>query len=390
MPKSGGIRFGKRPQSGIAPAARAASHPTPLPSRPGCFHFLLAPLALFLQRVAGVVRSRTFFLVLGGTLVVFYLVGPDGGVSDEALRGGGGSGVEADHGGALRAHMPPPPPPPPSPRPRAPDSGMCSRFPFTSAGAPADAARAGCAYGPKELFVKAYLAASGDAYSNSDDVTYAFTADVRSWSSGGENGWSTAMSRRGASAVLFDVGTNVGSYSQSLVELYSISGAVNAHLHSFEPYPPSFKQAAAKFASNPHVTLHPVALTDEATVKKHNGVAEFFGAYLDVNPAPTGASIGKTEDVQVSVGMVNMTTFDDFIDALEADASPRGLKGRKYVVPMFKIDTEGQDLAVLRGAEGFLTRKHPAALFFEWGAKWERADPSYTLVEALKITDRHG
>jgi FkbM family methyltransferase len=409
MPKKGGLRFVKRPVESVDKRPVEGGVRTSPASPPRILPALLAlasaPLTLLrwlwaalqgvLLRAASAVHSVSLFharglfwllLLLAVVAVVAFLVGPDGG------DGAGGSIVaSADHGGALRAHMPeaPPPPPPPSPRPRAPDSGMCSRFPFTTTGAPADD-RAGCAYGPKEFFVKAYLAAPGNSYSNSDDVTYAFTADVRSWSLSGATGLSAAMNKRGAAAVVFDVGANVGSYSQSLVELYSVSGAVNTFLHAFEPYPPTYKQVAAKFKGNPHVLVHPVAVTDEATVKKHNGVAEFFGAYLDINPAPTGASIGRTEDVQVSVGMVNMTTFDDFIDALEADSSPAGLKGREYVVPMFKIDTEGQDLAVLRGAESFLTRKHPAALFFEWGAKWVRADPSYTLVEALKITDRHG
>lgn len=90
------------------------------------------------------------------------------------------------------------------------------------------------------------------------------------------------------------------------------------------------------------------------------------------------------------VGTVNLTTPDAFFSALEGAPYPGGLAGKDVVVPVFKIDTEGQDLAVLRGAEGFLTKTHPAALLFEWGAKWALADPTYTLQEALAITDRHG
>jgi hypothetical protein len=271
---------------------------------------------------------------------------------------------------------------------------MCTRWPFTSVGAPADAGLAGCAYGDKQDFVRAYMAKPGSEFSNSDDVTYAFASDVAQWSRSGSHGWDKQMREKGSTLVLVDVGANVGGFTRTLLGTFGIPDGHNfAQLHLFEPYPVTYKTLLTSLGlPRPLAPIFPhnVALTDAPTVAKHGGSAEFFGAYLDVNPNPTGASIGRTEAVQVSVGFVNLTTPDAYFEELEARGGWGGLKGKDWILPFFKIDTEGQDLAVLRGMEGLLTRKRITALTFEWGAKWQLADPSYTLVEALKILDRHG
>ena len=271
---------------------------------------------------------------------------------------------------------------------------MCTRFPFTAEGAPAEPGRAGCAYGDKKQYVDAYLRTPGSEFSNSDDVVWAFVSDVAQWSRSGKMGWDRHMATKGSTLVLVDVGANVGGFTRTLLDTFGVpDGHRFAQVHAFEPYPVTFKtlgKALGLPRERAPIYLHNVALTDAPTVERTGGSAEFFGAYLDVNPNPTGASIGRTEEVQVSVGFVNLTTPDAFFEGLEEKKGAGGLKDKAWILPLFKIDTEGQDLAVLRGMEGLLTRKNIQALTFEWGAKWQLVDPSYTLVEALKILNRHG
>ena len=313
-----------------------------------------------------------------------------GTAASSSSSGSSGSGSGSD-GGVVAAALPPRPTPAAS---LAPPSNMCASWPFTSVGAPADPGRAGCAYGDRQQYVDAYTRTPGSEFSNSDDVVWAFANDIAQWGRSGAHGWDKHMASKGSTLVLVDVGANVGGFTKTLLATFGVPDGHNfAQIHAFEPYPVTYK-TLAKELGLPHalspVYLHNVALTDAPTVEKTGGRAEFFGAYLDINPNPTGASIGRTEEVQVPVGYVNLTTPDAFFDELEKVVGKGGLKGKEWILPFFKIDTEGQDLAVLRGMEGLLTRKNIQALTFEWGAKWALADPSYTLVEALKILDRHG
>ena len=89
----------------------------------------------------------------------------------------------------------------------------------------------------------------------------------------------------------------------------------------------------------------------------------------------------------MSVGKVPLSTFDDY---MEEKLLPGPLKGVDFVVPLFKIDTEGMDLAVLRGAKRFLVKHRPQAVSIEWGAKWALVDPTYTLEEALAFMESLG
>jgi hypothetical protein len=163
---------------------------------------------------------------------------------------------------------------------------MCSRWPFTAVGAPADAGRAGCAYGDKKQFVDAYTRTPGSEFSNSDDVVWAFLNDVAQWSRSGAQGWDKHMRDHGSTMVLVDVGANVGGFSKALQSTFGMPDNHQfAQLHAFEPYPVTFKTLTSELGlprPSAPIFLHNVALTDAPTVKKHGGSAEFFGAYLDI------------------------------------------------------------------------------------------------------------
>lgn len=235
--------------------------------------------------------------------------------------------------------------------------------------------------------MNAYTTAGGNEYSNSDDVVSAFVSDCAQWSAGGKTGYSAQMAR-GKKLVLIDIGANVGGFSNMLMSSFNLGpGTSHGQIHAFEPYEITHKTLRANINPGAPVYLHRIALTDAETVAEKKGVAEFFGAYLEINPNPTGASIGRTEAVQVPVGTVPLSTFDDYFDKVMSQGE---LKGVDFVVPLFKVDVEGMEIPVLRGAKRFLVKYRPQAVTIEWGEKWAKVNPKYTLQEALDFMQSLG
>ena len=129
-----------------------------------------------------------------------------------------------------------------------------------------------------------------------------------------------------------DIGCHIGSFLQKLVTL-----APRGKHHAFEPVPHKAQWLARKF---PTVSVHAVALTDE------HATAEFF-----VNPAQTSYSglvarraAGPLEPVQVQC-----RTLDEMMRG-----EPR--------VGFVKIDVNGAESKLLRGAREFLLRDRPFVL----------------------------
>lgn len=128
----------------------------------------------------------------------------------------------------------------------------------------------------------------------------------------------------------FDIGANVGCYTVLFGQLVSPGGRVFA----FEPSPRAFEGLTR------HITLNhldPVTVSIHSAVADREGVADFilFGS--------TGmdrlASVDVTaREIGTSVTGVAVVTLDDFCE-------------REGLRPDFvKIDVEGAELAVLRGA----------------------------------------
>lgn len=146
---------------------------------------------------------------------------------------------------------------------------------------------------------------------------------------------------RGACAV--DVGANVGNHT---LWLAAICGLV---VHAFEPL--VHEQLAANVALNTHivdrVTVHPVALADDDTI-----------------------AAGRP----VHVGKGRLSTADRHRDGRDplptATLDDYDLDG----VVVIKVDVEGMEPHVLRGAEHTISRCRPIIFAEEWadGPKWHR------------------
>jgi FkbM family methyltransferase len=146
-----------------------------------------------------------------------------------------------------------------------------------------------------------------------------------------------------------DVGANVGRWSRSLLAAASAAGrAADLRLHVFEPDARAYARLAQAL-DGASAALSPVALSD------HHGTSTFHV----VAPAAGTNSLHAVPGTTATAEAVPTTTLDSY-------AARSG-------VPRFalvKIDTEGHDLTVLRGARDLLAEHRIAVVQFEYNYRW--------------------
>jgi FkbM family methyltransferase len=138
----------------------------------------------------------------------------------------------------------------------------------------------------------------------------------------------------------YDVGANIGSYSMAMAQLPSIE-----RVHAFEPTPTLHVELAENARKNDRaakITLHQVAISEETGSVDFAVINNYSGANgVAATLIHDSASIGRTITVPTS-------SLDDIIK------TTGGLRDGPCVV---KIDVEGHELAVLKGA-GSLLQSH--------------------------------
>ncbi len=141
----------------------------------------------------------------------------------------------------------------------------------------------------------------------------------------------------GKPAVVFDVGANVGIWTQSLLTQSGQAGQVL--VYAFEPCRETVKTLAENvrlWGMERKVTINPVALSSKT------GLASFYsaGANVGINGLyPDVQSLGRT------VEEVETITIDDFCGC-------NGIAQMHFL----KIDAEGHDMEIMRGAGEMLRR----------------------------------
>jgi FkbM family methyltransferase len=139
---------------------------------------------------------------------------------------------------------------------------------------------------------------------------------------------------------VFDVGANVGQTSLMVLRHFP-----NAEVYSFEPHPDAFEKLAdALKDEDGRGQVFNIALSDKS------GKAELFTYYADgllnsLTPTATFAvRFGETATKSISV---QVSTVDEFCSSHSIDT-----------IDVLKVDTEGCELDVLKGAvEKFKSRK---------------------------------
>jgi FkbM family methyltransferase len=164
--------------------------------------------------------------------------------------------------------------------------------------------------------------------------------------------------------VVVDVGANVGDWTAAVLA----ATAPQTRAIVFEPSPAARDRLLSRFGADPRVEIVGAAVADRsgsATLYEEPGAGQ-ASSLLNREP-PAGARPRE----------VTVTTIDDHL-------------ARRQVahVDVLKIDAEGYDLHVLRGAERTLAAQAVAVVQFEYNRPWLFARS--TLGEALRLLEQHG
>jgi FkbM family methyltransferase len=146
--------------------------------------------------------------------------------------------------------------------------------------------------------------------------------------------------------VVYDVGANVGFFATQLAQMLADQGA---RIHAFEPVPATFRNLVESVERlRLQDRVHPVAaaVLDEARPVRMS-YSPRNSLFAQVTPHGLNPRVGS------SLVEVEGTTLDAFAAATGT------------VPALIKIDVEGSELAVLRGAEKLLSQSHPPAVLFE-------------------------
>ena len=152
----------------------------------------------------------------------------------------------------------------------------------------------------------------------------------------------------GLDGCVLDVGANEGSFSA-----FARSRNGTVPIYAFEPHPRTFARTAEVAAEKRFTAVN-------LAVGERPGTAELFdhaGQEGTGQASLHGGVIGSLLGGRAEAHPVEVTTLDAF-------AQERGI-GR---VLLLKIDTEGNELAVLKGARDLIARKVVAVVMFEFNA----------------------
>ena len=152
----------------------------------------------------------------------------------------------------------------------------------------------------------------------------------------------------GQGDVCIDAGANVGFYTCHLASWVGSLG----HVHAFEPEPKNAERLAVNVRLNgfsPRVTIHPEALSFE------KGHARF-------NRAASGRS-----------GWGSFHRYEGHVETIEVETETvDGLMEEQGLdqIALLKVDVEGADFDVYRGASKTLEKRAARYVMAEWNGVW--------------------
>lgn len=167
--------------------------------------------------------------------------------------------------------------------------------------------------------------------------------------------------------VFVDVGANTGVWSKMFIDRMSSPGKGLL----FEPSPLAIARLTEhlrKELNENLVEIVPAAVCEQA------GTMDF---YMEEAAGETSSLIASHSNQSARKISVSTTTID-------AEAARRELKFIDYL----KIDAEGYDLQVLRGASNCLEKKAVGIVQFEYNAPW--ASSGSTLANAIEYLQGYG
>jgi FkbM family methyltransferase len=144
---------------------------------------------------------------------------------------------------------------------------------------------------------------------------------------------------------VFDVGANVGDWTEHV-----IAHNPQAIVHCFEPSPNALAQLRAR-GFPPQVIINPIGLGERRETREFT-MARTRSVFSSLYP-------GSVDDEAVEKVTIALDTVDEYC-----------AQHQIAYIDYLKIDVEGHDLAVLRGAAKMLSEGRIRYAHFEYGHHW--------------------
>lgn len=199
-----------------------------------------------------------------------------------------------------------------------------------------------------------------------------FAGDVKE--SGEKNVWSHLKKQSpGAKPIVFDVGANQGSWSRGIYEYFK--GKIT--LHAFEPSLASF--AILKKTLPPDITSYYIGFSDFPGTQTlfSDTAGSGLSSLSKRNLVHFGKSFNEEEEVA-------LTTLDRFCE-----------ENKIHHIDLLKLDTEGHELNILKGAADLLSKNAIGMIQFEFGGAnidsrtyfqdfWYLLSPQYNICRIIR------
>jgi len=158
----------------------------------------------------------------------------------------------------------------------------------------------------------------------------------------------------GLDGVVVDVGANLGEWTLRLAGAAQARGRGSLTLHAFEPAPAQRETLIQRLAERAGAEAFTV---DGRALGAQAGLTEL---------AVHGASAGSNALVSGGVHPTGAQLVEITVATLDQVCAERGYPDLLLV----KVDTEGNDFNVIRGADGLFEREAIAVLQFEYNWRW--------------------
>lgn len=152
-----------------------------------------------------------------------------------------------------------------------------------------------------------------------------------------------------ARPLVIDIGANEGAYSAAILEVNP-----DAQVFAFEPHPATFQRLSARAPAIGNVT--PI----NAACGSASGKAALFDYAGSQGSSHASLHAGVIETIHKGKADQHLVEIFD----LDSFAADRGIS----FIDLLKIDTEGNDLEVLKGATRLLRENRVKAIQFEFSA----------------------
>lgn len=175
----------------------------------------------------------------------------------------------------------------------------------------------------------------------------------------------------GGEIALFDIGANVGGYSEILIEICKRKG-LQYHLHLFEPTQACYSILQQKFSRNNNVLLNNVGVSDADSTSEifYDAEKSGFASLYQRDLSSVNITMNKKETI-------TLVRLDDYVSKLNIQK-----------IDFLKIDIEGHELAAFRGLGTYLNSGFIKAIQFEYGGA--NLDSGTTLRELYHMLQGAG